>query len=136
MVANDETTLTPPRRGIVLITRQSDAFAIGYLRKTFDGQNSYTIGPLDQALQVSIPNILLSSTGTGPFEITAIDGPSPVYPFVGAVGGSAGYDFGPGKVGYAYLAGTAHCKFCDYKGHWLLPSPGLISNQTRREAGN
>jgi hypothetical protein len=72
-----------------------NASANGYVRKTFDGQNSYTKGNLANALQVSIP----SSTSAGPFELTALNGPDSAYPFVGAVGGSGGYNMRPGSLG-------------------------------------
>ncbi|KAJ3501582.1 hypothetical protein NMY22_g18879 [Coprinellus aureogranulatus] len=41
-------------------------------------------------------------------EITAVNGPDAAHPFVGAVGGSAGYNFNPGQLGYTYLSGTGH----------------------------
>ncbi|KAJ7258178.1 hypothetical protein C8J57DRAFT_1720774 [Mycena rebaudengoi] len=72
----------------------------GYVRKTFDGQNSYTKGNLANALQVSIP----SSPSAGPFELTALNGPDSAYPFVGAVGGSGGYNMRPGSLGPQLVA--------------------------------
>lgn len=82
-------------RGIVRVTK-SGGGVLGYIRKTFDGQNSYTFGPETEALIVQ-----LSSTqdNAGWIEFTAVNGPDPSHPFVGAVGGSGGYNFNPGQLG-------------------------------------
>lgn len=42
------------------------------------------------------------------FHILAVNGPDAAHPYVGAVGGSAGYYFQPGGLGCAYLVGTGH----------------------------
>ena len=83
-------------QGRIQVRRASNSEILGYIRQTFDGQNSYTYGPLANALKVSIPTTV--QTGTA-FEITAINGPDPAHPFVGAVGGSGGYNFNAGQLG-------------------------------------
>lgn len=76
---------------------------LGYVSKSFDSQNSYTYKPgLANALSVQI------DTSTSVFDIIALNGPDPAHPYVGAVGGSGGYNFSSGQLGYAYLAGTGH----------------------------
>ncbi|KAF9534170.1 hypothetical protein CPB83DRAFT_879443 [Crepidotus variabilis] len=92
-------------KGVIAVTKVSTNTIIGYVRKTFDGQNSYTFGPLSNALTVSLPS---GSSVNSNFEITAVNGPDAAHPFFGAVGGSGGYNFSPGQLGYAYLAGTGH----------------------------
>jgi len=89
--------------GVISVTKLSTGTLLGYIRKTFDNQKSYTYGPIDNALTVALPS---SSPFGSAFDITAVNGPDPSHPLVGAVGGSGGYDFT--KDGYAYLAGTGH----------------------------
>ncbi|KAJ7178846.1 hypothetical protein C8R43DRAFT_472035 [Mycena crocata] len=89
--------------GYVEVTK-ADGTAAGYIRKTFDDQNSYTLTPSkSSALQVKLPS---SSPFTGPFNILGINGPDKKHPYLGAVGGSSGYHFAHGQLGSAYLAGT------------------------------
>jgi hypothetical protein len=77
----------------------------GYVRKTFDGQNSYTkTSNIADALTVQLP----AASAAGPFEITTTNGPDSAHPFFGAVGGSGGYNFKPNQLGYAYFSGTGH----------------------------
>ncbi|KAJ6585918.1 hypothetical protein B0H19DRAFT_1111017 [Mycena capillaripes] len=90
--------------GIIQISRASDGGLLGYIRKTFDGQKSYTYGTLENALVVTLP----ASPGNGAFDLVATNGPDAVHNNVGAVGGSGGFNFNPGSLGYAYLAGTGH----------------------------
>jgi hypothetical protein len=79
---------------------------LGYISKNFDRQKSYTYkADIAQALVVSLPSLNPFNT---PIDITAVNGPDPAHPLVGAVGGSGGYNFNSGQVGYAYLAGTGH----------------------------
>lgn len=76
---------------------------IGYVSKNFDGQRSYTYrNDLSSALQVQF------DTSTSVFDIVTLNGPDPAHTLFGSVGGSGGYNFAPGQVGYAYLAGTGH----------------------------
>ncbi|KAJ2927503.1 hypothetical protein H1R20_g9579, partial [Candolleomyces eurysporus] len=91
--------------GKIQVKRESDGSILGYIRNTFDGQNSYTYGSLENALKVQLSS---TSINAGAIEIVAIDGPDNAHPFVGAVGGSAGYNFNPGQLGYTYLSGTGH----------------------------
>lgn len=83
-----------------------DASLLGYLSKNYDGQRSYTYSA--NAANAANALTVQFDTSTTVFDITAVNGPSPAFPFVGAVGGSAGYNFAPGQVGYAYLSGTGH----------------------------
>ena len=78
--------------------RASDGVVLGYIRNTFDGQNSYTYGTLANSLTVQLSSV---DSSAGFIEIRAVDGPDPAHPFVGAVGGSAGYNFNSGQLGYA-----------------------------------
>ncbi|KAJ7607643.1 hypothetical protein DFH06DRAFT_1486486 [Mycena polygramma] len=102
----DPCTALPVNTGYIKLTLGGNDY--GYIRKTLDGQNSFTktaTAVLDStALFVTLP---LSPFG-GPFDITATPGPVTAYPLLGAVGGSGGYNFQPNNVGYAYLAATGH----------------------------
>ncbi|KAJ2927509.1 hypothetical protein H1R20_g9580, partial [Candolleomyces eurysporus] len=91
--------------GKIQVRRASDGVILGYIRNTFDGQNSYTYGTLANALSVQLGSV---DSSAGVMEIRAINGPDAAHPFVGAVGGSAGYNFNPGQLGYTYLSGTGH----------------------------
>lgn len=93
-------------RGTIQVRRASNGNVLGYIRKAFDGQNSYTFSSnvLD-ALTVKLSSTSISS---GAQEISAVAGPDPAHPLIGAVGGSGGYNFNPGQLGYAYLSGTGH----------------------------
>lgn len=86
--------------GNLAVIRKSTGALLGYMRKTFDGQNSYTYGTCANALQVSF------DPTTSPFPIKALNGPDSAHPYVGAVGGSGGYNFNTGSVGYTYFSGT------------------------------
>jgi hypothetical protein len=78
----------------------------GYVRKTFDGQNSYTkTSNTADALTVQLPG---GAAAAGPFKITTSNGPDPSHNFFGAVGGSGGYNFKANQLGYAYLSGTGN----------------------------
>ncbi|KAJ7454808.1 hypothetical protein FB451DRAFT_654716 [Mycena latifolia] len=89
--------------GYIKLTK-SDGTSAGYISKIFDGQNSYTVtASVHSALQVKLPS---PSPFGGPFNILAFNGPDPVHPYLGAVGGSSGYYFAHGQLGSAYLAGT------------------------------
>ncbi|KAJ7901167.1 hypothetical protein B0H14DRAFT_3852330 [Mycena olivaceomarginata] len=90
--------------GVIQISRASDGVPLGYVRNTFDGQKSYTFGSLANALVVTLP----ASPCSGAFDLVATNGPDAAHTNVGAVGGSGGYDFSSGNLGYAYLAGTGH----------------------------
>lgn len=72
------------------------------MRKNYLAQNSFTYGPLDQALIIAGPNI----TDGPAVDFIALNGPDVNYPRVGLVGGAGGYNLNPGQVGYAYLTGT------------------------------
>jgi hypothetical protein len=87
--------------GVIQVRRASDNVLLGYIRKTYDGQNSFTFGSLANAQTVNVP-----TSCSGLQEITGT--PDPSHPFVGAVGGSGGYNFNAGQLGYAYLSGTGH----------------------------
>ena len=110
--------------GKIAVTSASTGVLLGYIRKSFDRQRSYTYGTLANALIVRLPGGLAHGV---PFEMTAINGPDTAHPFVGAVGGSGGYNFKPNRLGfvcnlmmttrvclsyiarsYAYLSGTGH----------------------------
>ncbi|KAJ6631024.1 hypothetical protein B0H10DRAFT_704360 [Mycena sp. CBHHK59/15] len=89
--------------GYVQVTK-SDGTAAGYISKTFDDQRSYTLTTsLSAALQVILPSL---SPFDGPIDILASNGPDAAHPYLGAVGGSGGYTFGPGIGGYSYMSGT------------------------------
>ncbi|KAJ6594867.1 hypothetical protein B0H19DRAFT_1284642 [Mycena capillaripes] len=89
--------------GYIQISRATDGVLVGYVRKTFDG-DTYTSGTLENALIVKLP----ASCSSGAFDLVATNGPDAVHNNVGAVGGSDGYNFNPGNLGYAYLSGTGH----------------------------
>ncbi|KAF5339332.1 hypothetical protein D9611_009875 [Ephemerocybe angulata] len=98
-------TALPNSIGRLRIHRSDDDSFLGYVGGIWDEQNSYTYSTIADALRVQ----LSPSSGDGPLEIIAIDGgPDPAYPYLGAVGGSAGYNFNAKQMGYAYLAGTGH----------------------------
>ncbi|KAF8885525.1 hypothetical protein BD779DRAFT_1533602 [Infundibulicybe gibba] len=79
---------------------------LGYIKVTKVGGGSYTYTS-NNALRLSVAVPSTNSFGV-PIDITAVAGPDPSYPFVGAVGGSGGFKFASGNVGYAYLSGTGH----------------------------
>lgn len=74
---------------------------LGYVRSTYDAQNSYTYGTLANALTVS-----LDPSASSPFAISIV-GKSGPNNFFGSVGGSGGYNFEPGQLGYTYFSGTS-----------------------------
>ncbi|KAJ7722736.1 hypothetical protein DFH07DRAFT_971800 [Mycena maculata] len=89
--------------GYIALT-QSDGTAAGYISNTFDGQNSYTLTTsLTNALTVYLPS---TSPFGGPTDIITINGPDTAHPYLGAVGGSGGSQFGQGQSDYTYLAAT------------------------------
>ncbi|KAJ7676912.1 hypothetical protein DFH06DRAFT_1466268 [Mycena polygramma] len=98
-------TPLPIPKGNIKITFTDDQ-STAYVGNTFNFINLYTAtGQLDSsALNVTLP----ASACSGPFDITASPGPDAAHPLVGAVGGTNGWNFQAGKVGYAYLAGTGH----------------------------
>ncbi|KAF6752136.1 hypothetical protein DFP72DRAFT_906217 [Ephemerocybe angulata] len=94
--------------GTIQVRRASNGNILGYIRKTFDSQGSYTFSSnILDALTVKLSSTSISS---GAQEISAVGGPDGAHPLIGAVGGSAGYDFNPGQLGYryAYLSGAGH----------------------------
>ncbi|KAJ2916699.1 hypothetical protein MD484_g3676, partial [Candolleomyces efflorescens] len=93
--------------GKIQVRRTSDNVVLGYIRNTYDGQNSYTYGTLANSLTVQLGSTDSTVVG-GAIEITAINGPDANYPRIGSVGGSAGYNFNSGQLGYTYLSGTGH----------------------------
>ncbi|KAJ6536120.1 hypothetical protein B0H19DRAFT_1270919 [Mycena capillaripes] len=58
----------------------------------------------EKALVVKLPVPCRS----GAFDLVPTNGPDAVHNNVGAVTGSGGFDFKPGRLGYAYLSGTGH----------------------------
>lgn len=72
-------------RGKIVVKATSNYNVLGYIRKTFDGQNSYTHGTLTNALTVQLPSTD-STYLDGLIEIMAVDGPDSSYPLLGAVG--------------------------------------------------
>src|SRR6185312_3088605 len=74
---------------------------LGYVRSTYDGQNSYTYGTLANALTVS-----LDPASSTPFAISIVGKAGPNNYF-GSVGGSSGYNFNAGQLGYTYFSGSA-----------------------------
>ena len=81
---------------------------LGYIRQTFDGQRSYTFGTLANALSVQLASTDSNDVG-GAIEIRAVNGPDPAHPFVGAVGGSGGYNFNAGQLGCVVSFGYFVC---------------------------
>jgi PEP-CTERM motif len=74
---------------------------VGYVSDAYDGQNTFTItSNVSNALDVQIDSTLSL------FAINAVNAPDASNTYVGAVGGSGGYDFASNNPGYAYLAGT------------------------------
>ncbi|KAF6758807.1 hypothetical protein DFP72DRAFT_844621 [Ephemerocybe angulata] len=90
--------------GILQVRLAVNGAVKGYISKVYDGQNSYTVSTLQDALTVDLSSTSLS----GPLEISAVDGPDASRPLIGAVGGSGGFNFASGQVGYTYLSGTGH----------------------------
>ncbi|KAJ7510358.1 hypothetical protein B0H11DRAFT_1958633 [Mycena galericulata] len=83
---------------------KADGTAAGYISKALDSQNSYGLSASrSDALKVEFPS---SSPFHGPINIRAMNGPDARHPYLGAVAGGGGFQFGQGQVGYAYLAGT------------------------------
>ncbi|WWC90513.1 uncharacterized protein L201_005449 [Kwoniella dendrophila CBS 6074] len=79
---------------------------LGYLSAIYDGQNSYTYTTnIANALTVFAPGLNVTGPGNQA-QITAINGPDPNFPAIGAVEGSGGANFNSGQVGYAYLSGS------------------------------
>ena len=111
----------------------SDGTSKGYISKSFDSQNSYTYGDLASAQTFSLPPTNYFNT---PIDITAVNGPSPSQPLLGAVGGSGGFFFGSGQGGFVivcifsfrtvidtflrqvYIFSRSHAQFVC----WLYPS--------------
>ncbi|KAJ7090313.1 hypothetical protein B0H15DRAFT_838075 [Mycena belliarum] len=92
--------------GRIDVSNADSGLSIGYLSKVYDGQKSYTFTTdINNALTVSLPSLSPCNTL---IDITAVDGPDSSYPYVGAVGGSGGYQFSSTTFGYAYLSGTGH----------------------------
>lgn len=94
-------------RGVISVTRSANNQLQGYLRRTYDSQNSYTFGAREDAVTVAGPNV----TDGGLVDLIALNGPDPAYPRIGAVGGNGGYNFNPSQVGYAYLSGTGKSEY-------------------------
>ncbi|KAF8142724.1 hypothetical protein K438DRAFT_1877450 [Mycena galopus ATCC 62051] len=90
--------------GYIQISRASDGVVLGYLRKTFNNFTRYTYDTQEKALVVKLP----ATWSSGAFDLVPTNGPDAVHNNVGAVGGSSGYNFNAGKLGYAYLSGTGH----------------------------
>ncbi|KAJ6452935.1 hypothetical protein C8R45DRAFT_1112716 [Mycena sanguinolenta] len=90
--------------GYIQISRATDGVLLGYVQKTFINTLTYTLGTLENALIVKLP----ASRSSGALDLVATNGPDAVYNNVGAVGGTGGYNFNPGDLGYAYLSGTGH----------------------------
>ncbi|KAJ7353313.1 hypothetical protein DFH08DRAFT_62543 [Mycena albidolilacea] len=90
--------------GYIQISRASNGEVLGYVRKTFNNITRYTYDTLDKALVVNLP----ASCSSGAFDLVPTNGPDAVHNNVGAVTGAYGFDFKPGRLGYAYLSGTGH----------------------------
>lgn len=102
-----ETSKLTSRQGKIQVTASTGEI-LGFISKVYDGQNSYTFGTIDRALTVSIS---AASTCNTPVDIKGLNGPDPTYTLLGAVGGSGGYNFKSGSLGYAYLSGTGQSRF-------------------------
>ncbi|KAF8209936.1 hypothetical protein K438DRAFT_1810595 [Mycena galopus ATCC 62051] len=90
--------------GYIQISRASDGVVLGYVRKTFNNKIRYTYDTLEKALVVKLPG----TCSSGAFDLVPTNGPDAVHNNVGAVAGIGGFDFTPGRLGYAYLSGTGH----------------------------
>ncbi|KAI5464365.1 hypothetical protein BGZ63DRAFT_401320 [Mariannaea sp. PMI_226] len=101
---------TYPQTGKIKVYN-TDNTLLGYVRNFYDGQRSLTVGTLAQALEVQ-----LSWDGDACANPTDIslpmqnlqDADASAHNHVGLVGGSGGYSFRSGAVGYAYMAGSAY----------------------------
>lgn len=78
---------------------------LGYVSRIYDGQNSFTYtSNIANALTITFDN-----ASTAPFAI-ALSAPilgNANNSYFGAVGGSGGFNFTSGALGYAYLSGTS-----------------------------
>ncbi|KAJ6522166.1 hypothetical protein B0H19DRAFT_1277486 [Mycena capillaripes] len=90
--------------GYIQISRASDGVVLGYVRKTFNKIIRYTYDIQEKALVVKLP----ASCSSGAFDLVSTNGPDAVHNNVGAVTGIRGFNFKPGRLGYAYLSGTGH----------------------------
>ncbi|KAF8209855.1 hypothetical protein K438DRAFT_1810466 [Mycena galopus ATCC 62051] len=90
--------------GYIQISRASDGVVLGYVRKTFNNIIRYTIDIQEKALVVKLP----ATCSSDAFDLVPTNGPDAVHNNVGAVTGIRGFDFRPGRLGYAYLSGTGH----------------------------
>jgi hypothetical protein len=91
--------------GKIQVRKASDQSILGYIRQEYDGQRSYTFGALANALSVQLGSTDSNDVG-GAIDIRAVNGPDPAHPFVGAVGGSGGYNFNPGQLGCVMSVGS------------------------------
>ncbi|KAF8142736.1 hypothetical protein K438DRAFT_1994647 [Mycena galopus ATCC 62051] len=90
--------------GYIQISNASDGVVLGYVRKTFNDIIRYTYDTQEKALVVKLP----ATCSGDAFDLVPTNGPDAVYNNVGAVTGIRGFDFKPGRLGYAYLSGTGH----------------------------
>lgn len=80
---------------------------LGYVRNTFDGQNSMTYGALEDALNVQIMWAGNDCDNPADLALSMLNGPEPANLYLGFVGGSGGYEFKTGYLGYTYMAATS-----------------------------
>jgi hypothetical protein len=88
--------------GFIEVFMSSDNALLGYVSDTYDGQDTFTI----TANQANALKVEVNTTATTPFSFLELNPPDSANPYFGGVGGSGGYDFKPGQVGYSYLSGT------------------------------
>ena len=88
--------------GNIEVYNSGNAF-LGYISKVFESQHCYTFtSNFANALIVGI-----DTAEAGPVSILATNSPSAGNAYLGAVGGSGGFNFAANTLAYAYLAGTS-----------------------------
>jgi hypothetical protein len=89
--------------GYIEVNDTSTSSVLGYVSDTYNsfGEATTTSNPADRLL-------VTFNTSSSPFAITALNGPSVSFPYLGAIVGfsSTSDDLGAGSFNYLYLGGT------------------------------